>query len=70
LIVDRDSLPTDALEVSAVNDDGLIMGMRHRTRPVEGIQFHPESVMTKAGPRIIDNWLDSILETDRPATPA
>jgi anthranilate synthase/aminodeoxychorismate synthase-like glutamine amidotransferase len=70
LIVDRDSLPTDALEVSAVNDDGLIMGMRHRTRPVEGIQFHPESVMTKAGPRIIDNWLDSILETDLPATPA
>jgi len=70
LIVDRDSLPTDALEVSAVNDDGLIMGMRHRTRPVEGIQFHPESVMTKAGPRIIDNWLDSILEIDRPATPA
>ena len=60
LIVDRDSLPTDALEVSAENDDGLIMGLRHRMHPIEGIQFHPESVMTEVGPRIIDNWLASI----------
>ena len=60
LIVDPDSFPNDALEISARTDDGVIMGLRHRRYPIEGIQFHPESVMTAAGPRLIENWLKSI----------
>ncbi len=60
LIVDREGLP-DVLEITAETDDGVIMGLRHRGQPVEGIQFHPESVLTSEGPRIIDNWLERIL---------
>ena len=60
LVVDRDGFPEDALEVTAETADGTIMGLRHRTHPIEGIQFHPESVLTSAGPRIIENWLRSI----------
>ena len=59
LVVDRDGLP-DVLEVSAETDDGVIMGLRHRTWPLEGIQFHPESVLTTEGPRLIENWLRSV----------
>lgn len=60
LIVDREGLP-NLLEITAETDDGVIMGLRHRAQPVEGIQFHPESVLTSEGPRIIDNWLERIL---------
>ena len=60
LVVDRETFPADALDISAENDDGTIMGLRHRSFPIEGIQFHPESVMTHVGPRLIDNWLSSI----------
>jgi anthranilate synthase/aminodeoxychorismate synthase-like glutamine amidotransferase len=56
LVVERDSLPT-ALEVSAWTDDGTIMGLRHRELTVEGVQFHPESVLTVAGHRLMANWL-------------
>ena len=56
LIVDRESLP-DCLEISAETDDGIIMGIRHKNYPVEGIQFHPESILTKEGKNIINNWL-------------
>jgi anthranilate synthase/aminodeoxychorismate synthase-like glutamine amidotransferase len=56
LIVDRESLP-DCLEISAETDDGIIMGIRHKNYPVEGIQFHPESILTKEGKNIISNWL-------------
>ena len=59
LVVDRASLP-DVLEVSAETSDGVIMGLRHRTWPLEGIQFHPESVLTTEGPRLIENWLRSV----------
>lgn len=48
---------TDDLKVTAVNDEGLIMGLRHRTYDVKGLQFHPESVMTPEGPKMIGNWL-------------
>ncbi|MDR7518369.1 MAG: aminodeoxychorismate/anthranilate synthase component II [Armatimonadota bacterium] len=56
LIVSRDGLPDD-LEVSAWLDDGLIMGLRHRTYPIEGVQFHPESVLTAVGKAMLARFL-------------
>lgn len=57
LVVDAVGLP-DELEVSATSN-GLIMGLRHRTLPLEGVQFHPESVLTQDGYRILANWLSA-----------
>ena len=56
LVVERDSLP-DELIVSAESDDGEIMGVRHLWHPTEGIQFHPESIMTTVGKRLLRNFL-------------
>jgi len=58
LIVERKSLP-DCLEVSAWTDDGLIMGLRHREHQTEGVQFHPESILTLDGMALLKNFLDS-----------
>jgi anthranilate synthase component II len=57
LIVRRDDLP-DSLEVTAWTEDGLIMGLRHRQHPVQGVQFHPESIMTESGKALLRNFLE------------
>ena len=56
LMVERESLPKE-LEVTATTSDGLIMGLRHRELPLEGVQFHPESIMTTAGKMLLANFL-------------
>ena len=56
LIVDRASLP-ETLEVSASTSDGIIMGLRHRQHKIEGVQFHPESILTDTGKRLLQNFL-------------
>jgi anthranilate synthase/aminodeoxychorismate synthase-like glutamine amidotransferase len=56
LIVERTSVP-DCLEISAWTEEGEIMGLRHRTLSVEGVQFHPESVLTSEGMRLVANWV-------------
>ena len=57
LVVERKSLPT-CLEVSAETSDGVIMGLRHREKRIEGVQFHPESILTPAGKRLLKNFLE------------
>ena len=57
LVVERETLP-DCLEVVAETDDGVIMGIRHRDYPVQGVQFHPESILTGEGKRLLANFLN------------
>jgi anthranilate synthase/aminodeoxychorismate synthase-like glutamine amidotransferase len=58
LVVDPDTVP-DVLDVTATTPDGVIMGLRHRTLAVEGVQFHPESLLTPSGPALLSNFLAS-----------
>lgn len=57
LIVARDSIPAE-LAVTAWTEEGEVMGLRHATLPIEGVQFHPESFLTQHGHQMIRNWLD------------
>ena len=59
LIVDRDSVP-DCLEITAETRTGLVMGLRHRELDVEGVQFHPESILTVGGMNLVSNFLQRI----------
>jgi anthranilate synthase component 2 len=56
LVIERESCPA-VLEISAWNEDGEIMGVRHRELPAEGVQFHPESILTPEGKRLLANFL-------------
>jgi anthranilate synthase/aminodeoxychorismate synthase-like glutamine amidotransferase len=56
LIVEKESLP-ECLEITAETDDGIIMAMRHKTHPVWGVQFHPESILTNDGKTLLANFL-------------
>lgn len=65
LIVKRETLP-DCLEITAETDEGEIMGLRHKEYAIEGVQFHPESILTTAGPALLRNFVDRIgLAADR-----
>ncbi|KZX22504.1 anthranilate synthase component II [Rathayibacter tanaceti] len=66
LLVDRESLPGE-LQVIAVSEEGIVMGVRHREAPLVGVQFHPESVLTEGGHKLIDNWLADIAARKPPA---
>ena len=59
LIVERDSLP-DELEITAWLEDGTIMGLQHRELPIHGVQFHPESIATQHGHKLLQNFLDRV----------
>ena len=63
LVVYPESLP-DCLEVTAWTDNGLVMGLRHKEYPVEGVQFHPESIMTPEGKPLLQNFLDQVRSYD------
>ena len=65
LALDPATLP-DELEVSARTDSGVIMGLRHKTLPVESVQFHPESVLTEGGYQMLANWLATCGDVDAP----
>ena len=60
LVVYPETVP-DELEVTAWTDNGLIMGLRHKVHPVEGVQFHPESIMTPVGKAVLQNFLDRVM---------
>ena len=59
LVIDPATVP-DVLEVTAQTEDGVIMGVRHKTHPIEGVQFHPESILTTVGHDLMRTWLASL----------
>ena len=65
LAVERDTVPT-VLEITGSTESGVVMSMRHTTLPIEGVQFHPESVLTEHGHQLLANWLVTCGDTDAP----
>lgn len=63
LAVERDSVPTD-LQITGETESGIVMGLRHKTLPIEGVQFHPESVLTEHGHMMLANWLTECGDTE------
>jgi anthranilate synthase/aminodeoxychorismate synthase-like glutamine amidotransferase len=68
LVVARDTVP-EVLEITAESEDGLVMGLRHRDLPIEGVQFHPESILTTGGHRLLANFLAAAGAEDPEAVP-
>jgi anthranilate synthase component 2 len=68
LAIERESLP-DCLEITAWTDDGEIMGVRHKTLDVEGVQFHPESILTVEGKKLLANWLARLTPVEQETRP-
>ena len=66
LIVQADSLPPGFIVTATAEDDGEIMGLRHEVLPIEGMQFHPESVMTEDGMRIVQNFVAMVERSSLP----
>jgi para-aminobenzoate synthetase component II len=66
LVVERASLP-DCLAISAWTAEGEIMGLRHRELPIEGVQFHPESILTTSGMALLKNWVETLPNAGRTA---
>ncbi|MEY9838485.1 aminodeoxychorismate/anthranilate synthase component II [Streptacidiphilus sp. EB103A] len=69
LAVERDTVPPE-LAITAWTDSGIVMGLRHRDLPIEGVQFHPESVLTEGGHRMLANWLAECGDPDAVARSA
>ncbi|WP_131738799.1 anthranilate synthase component II [Actinomadura roseirufa] len=63
LAVEPATVPGGALEISARTPDGVVMGLRHRTLPIEGVQFHPESILSMGGHHLLSNWLEMCAAT-------
>ena len=63
LAVERDSVPAD-LQITGETESGIVMGLRHKTLPIEGVQFHPESVLTEHGHMMLANWLAECGDTE------
>jgi anthranilate synthase component 2 len=59
LVVDRSSVPAD-LQITAETEDGLVMGLAHRSRPTVGVQFHPESILTTQGAKLLRNFVEGV----------
>jgi len=59
LVVFPETMP-DTLEVTAQTENGLVMGLRHKDYPIEGVQFHPESILTPDGKHLLQNFLDKV----------
>ncbi len=69
LVVARETVP-DALEITAESEDGLVMGLRHREFPIEGVQFHPESILTAGGHQLLANFLAGASAANAEGAPA